>query len=177
MSGTDPLQAVVSACDVRAHQAYWELIRILQDRPRKSPSNAGRGQERGGCVILVLGYNGASFETGQRPPTHANPMTLPAQDKKRFRTIAHSLSPIVTIAQKGLAESVLKEIDRALEEHELIKLKIFAADRDARREIIAEVCELSRAELVQSIGNIAVLYRAAARPDPRLSNILRHKSH
>ncbi len=104
-------------------------------------------------------------------------MTLPAQDKKRFRTIAHSLSPIVTIAQKGLAESVLKEIDRALEEHELIKVKIFAADRDARKEIIAEVCELAGAELVQSIGNIAVLYRRAAKPDPRLSNILRHKAH
>ncbi len=85
--------------------------------------------------------------------------------------------PIVTIAQKGLAESVLKEIDRALEEHELIKVKIFAADRDARREIIAEVCELAGAELVQSIGNIAVLYRRAAKPDPRLSNILRHKTH
>ncbi len=171
------MQAVVSACDVRAHQAYWELIRILQDRPRKSPSNAGRGRERGGCVILVLGYNGASFGTGQSPPTHANPMTLPAQDRKRFRSIAHSLSPIVTIAQKGLAESVLKEIDRALQEHELIKIKIFAADRDARREIIAQVCEVSGAELVQSIGNIAVLHRAAAKPDPRLSNILRHKTH
>jgi RNA-binding protein len=167
----------MSACDVRAHQAYWELIGILQDRPRKSPSNAGRGQGRGGCVILVLGYNGASFEIGQRPPTHANPMTLPAQEKKRFRTIAHSLSPIVTIAQKGLAESVLKEIGRALEEHELIKVKIFAADRDARKEIIAEVCELAGAELVQSIGNIAVLYRAANKPDPRLSNLLRHKTH
>jgi RNA-binding protein len=177
LSSGDPLQAVMSACDVRAHQAYWELLGILQDRPRKSPSNAGRGQGRGGCVILVLGYNGASFETGQRPPTHANPMTLPAQEKKRFRTIAHSLSPIVTIAQKGLAESVLKEIDRALEEHELIKVKIFAADRDARKEIIAEVSELAAAELVQSIGNIAVLYRAANKPDPRLSNILRHKTH
>jgi RNA-binding protein len=48
------------------------------------------------------------------------------------------------------------------------------ADRDARREIIVLVCTQAGAELIQSIGNVAVLYRAAAKPDPRLSNILRH---
>lgn len=102
-------------------------------------------------------------------------MTLAAQDKKRFRTIAHGLNPIVTIAQKGLTESVTDEIERALSEHELIKIKIFAADRDARREITLQICEQAGAELIQSIGNVAVLYRAAAKPDPRLSNILRHQ--
>jgi len=102
-------------------------------------------------------------------------MTLAAQDKKRFRTIAHTLSPIVTIAQKGLTESVTDEIERALSEHELIKIKIFAADRDARREIIDHVCQHAGAELIQGIGNVAVLYRASAKPDPRLSNILRHQ--
>lgn len=101
-------------------------------------------------------------------------MTLAAQDKKRFRTIAHSLSPIVTIAQKGLTESVTDELERALSEHELIKIKIFAADREARREIIMHVCEHAGAQLIQSIGNVAILYRASAKPDPRLSNILRH---
>jgi RNA-binding protein len=104
-------------------------------------------------------------------------MALAAQDKKRFRTIAHNLSPIVTIAQKGFTESVADEIERALSEHELIKIKIFAADRDARREIIVQVSTQAGAELIQSIGNIAVLYRASAKPDPRLSNILRHKAH
>ena len=59
----------------------------------------------------------------------------------------------------------------------LIKIKIFAADRDARREIIVQVSTQAGAELIQSIGNIAVLYRASAKPDPRLSNILRHKAH
>ncbi len=104
-------------------------------------------------------------------------MTLAAPDKKRFRTIAHNLSPIVTIAQKGLTESVTDEIERALSEHELIKIKIFAADRDSRREIIVQVSTQAGAELIHSIGNIAVLYRASAKPDPRLSNILRHKAH
>lgn len=96
-------------------------------------------------------------------------------DRKQLRTIAHGLSPAVTLAQKGLTENVGKELERALRQHELIKVKIVAADREARKEIIAEICESTGAELVQSIGNIAVLFRAAEKPDPKLSNLLRHK--
>jgi len=117
------------------------------------------------------------LKQGSAPDTRDNIMTLAAQDKKRLRTIAHSLSPIVTIAQKGLTETVSDEIERALSEHELIKIKIFAADREARREIILYICNQAGAELIQGIGNVAVLYRASAKPDPRLSNILRHKAH
>lgn len=103
-------------------------------------------------------------------------MTSSAQQLKQLRAIAHRLKPIVTIAQKGLAESVCKEIDRALTEHELIKIKIMAADRPARQEIAEEIGRTTGAERVQSIGNIIVLYRAAKKPDPRLSNILRYKT-
>ena len=103
-------------------------------------------------------------------------MKLATQDKKRFRTIAHNLSPVVTIAQKGLTESVNDEIERALSEHELIKIKIFAADREARRDLTLQICETTKAELIQSIGNIAVLFRASEQPNPKLSNLLRNKA-
>ena len=97
-------------------------------------------------------------------------------DNKHLRTIAHTLNPVITIAQKGLTENVSKELERALKQHELIKVKIFAADRDARRAITQEICASTESELVQSIGNIAVLYKAAAKPDPKLSNVLRFKT-
>lgn len=97
-------------------------------------------------------------------------------DNKHLRTIAHTLDPVVTIAQKGLTENVSKELERALRQHELIKVKIFAADRDARRAITQEICDSTESELVQSIGNVAVLYKAAAKPDPKLSNVLRFKA-
>lgn len=102
-------------------------------------------------------------------------MKLAPQDKKRFRTIAHNLSPVVTIAQKGLTASVNDEIERALSEHELIKIKIFAADRDARKELTLQICETANAELIQSIGNVVVLFRAAEKPNPKLSNLVRYK--
>jgi RNA-binding protein len=101
-------------------------------------------------------------------------MTSSPLDTKKLRAIAHKLKPVVTIAQKGLSETVCKEIDRALEQHELIKVKILAADRDARKEVADEICRVGKAQCVQNIGNIAVLYRAANKPNPKLSNILRH---
>lgn len=93
-------------------------------------------------------------------------------DKKRFKAIAHHLKPIVTIAGNGLSDAVLAEIERALTDHELIKVKI-AGDRDERREITDALIEATGAELVQAIGGVAVIYRAADKPNPALSNILR----
>jgi len=45
--------------------------------------------------------------------------------------------------------------------------------REARAEIIKQICDRSGAELVQGIGNMAVILRPAAQPDPRLSNLIR----
>jgi len=100
-------------------------------------------------------------------------MALVAQQKKKFRAIGHKLNPIVTIAGNGLSESVLSELDRALEDHELIKVKLAVGDRDIKKEVISEMIDAVKAELVQSIGNIALIYRAAKEPKPNLSNILK----
>lgn len=105
-----------------------------------------------------------------------NLMSNQTLDTRQLRAIAHKLKPIVTVAQKGLSETVHKEIDQALARHELIKVKIVVGDRDLRKEVAAEICEQTRSTLVQSIGNIVVLFRAARQPDPKLSNILRNKN-
>lgn len=93
-------------------------------------------------------------------------------ERKRFRAIGHHLKPVVTIAGKGVTVSVLEEIDRALLDHELIKIRI-SADRDERKAIVQTVTETSKAEIVQQIGATALIYRPAEQPDPALSNLLR----
>ena len=103
-------------------------------------------------------------------------MSSQALDNRQLRAIAHKLKPVVTVAQKGISETVHKEIDQALTRHEIIKVKIVVGDRDLRKEVAAEICDQTCSELVQSIGNIVVLYRAARQPDPKLSNILRNKN-
>lgn len=103
-------------------------------------------------------------------------MSLSIAEKKQFRAIAHHLNPVVIISENGVGEGVVAELERALSDHELIKIKLASNDREVRQEMIRQVCELSRSEHVQTIGKMAILYRKATRPDPRLSNILRFQS-
>jgi len=80
----------------------------------------------------------------------------------------------VVIVSNGLSDNINAEIDRALSDHELIKVRVNAADREDKKSLIEEICQLQKAELVQTIGNIALIYRAAAELKPHLSNICRH---
>ena len=95
-----------------------------------------------------------------------------SKQKKRLRTIGHQLKPVVTIAGNGLSTSVLKELNRALDDHELIKVKI-VGDRDERTELIKTLSELSETAVVQAIGGVVLLYRPSSEANPALSNILR----
>ncbi len=102
-------------------------------------------------------------------------MPLAQDQKKRFRQIGHHLKPVVMVADKGLTKNILAELERAIEDHELIKVKLAVLDRENKQALIDAICNESGAELVQSIGKIALIYRAAKKPNPRLSNILRNQ--
>jgi len=102
-------------------------------------------------------------------------MSLTPEQKKRFRTLGHQLNPIVMVAGNGLSENIQLETDRALEDHELIKVKFAVGDRELKRQLIQELCQIVEATLVQEIGNVALIYRQADNPDPKLSNLLRYK--
>ncbi len=88
-----------------------------------------------------------------------NTMALTNQQKKKLKTHAHSLKPVVMLGQSGLSNTVLDEIEQAIEHHELIKVKIAAADRDEKKELIQKIAEQTQSEIVQTIGFMAVFYR------------------
>jgi RNA-binding protein len=94
-------------------------------------------------------------------------MALTSQQIRHLRSLAHHLKPVVMIGGKGITENLSTELNRALEDHELIKLSIAGADKEERRAIADELCQASGAELVQQIGRISVLYRP--RKNPRLA--------
>ena len=100
-------------------------------------------------------------------------MTTSSADKKYLRSLGHPLKPVVTVAGNGLTESVVAEIDRALNDHELIKVKLAVGDRQAKQATIKDICQQCNAQLVQAIGHIILLYRKADKPNPKLSNLLR----
>lgn len=86
-------------------------------------------------------------------------MSLTPKYKQQLKAKAHKLKPIVHLGNQGLTDAVNKEIDRALNDHELIKIKIQTEDRDLRRELYAGACDANQAEPVQLIGSVGVLYR------------------
>lgn len=77
------------------------------------------------------------------------------------------------VGDKGLSEGLQQELERALDDHELIKIKIATGEREERKVMIEELCTATGAELVQSIGKIAVILRRAKKANPKLSNLLR----
>ena len=86
-------------------------------------------------------------------------MALTSQKRQQLKAQAHSLSPVVLLGDKGLTTNVLSEIDQALTVHELIKVKIAGAEKEDRQRTTQEICQKTKCELVQLIGNISVLYR------------------
>jgi len=90
---------------------------------------------------------------------------------KHFKTIGHGLNPVVTIAQNGLSKNVQAEIDRALADHELIKVKIAVDDREARKQFSQDVAANSSSELVQEIGKVALFFKASKKPSLKTSNV------
>jgi RNA-binding protein len=100
-------------------------------------------------------------------------MPISIDRKKQFRTLGHKLNPIVTIAANGLSPNVIAELNRALDDHELIKVKLAIPEREDRKELVAELIQLPNIELIQEIGKVVLLYRPNKKPNPKLSNILR----
>ena len=86
-------------------------------------------------------------------------MALSQQQKKALKQQAHHLKPIVRLGAAGLSEGVLNELNIALDHHELMKIKVGEGERDERRAIIEAACESLEAELIQRVGNTAVIYR------------------
>ena len=82
-----------------------------------------------------------------------------SKNASRFlRGIGHDLSPLVTVADKGLTENVMHEIETALNHHELIKIKL-RTDKETRKVHQDEILKSTRAILVQAIGQTLTIYR------------------
>ena len=101
-------------------------------------------------------------------------MTEDGQEQLRqLRAKAHVLHPIVTVGRQGLSQRLLDELDRALNDHELIKIKLAISDRITRNRVIQELCQRSGASLVQHIGRVATLLRPSPKANPKKSNLQR----
>jgi putative YhbY family RNA-binding protein len=97
---------------------------------------------------------------------------LSPQERKVLKARAHSLAPAVRVGGQGLTDPVIAEIERALQAHELIKVRAAGLDRAARESALRRICGRCGAAPVQHIGKLLVIYR----PKPPAGPLAKHRS-
>jgi len=83
---------------------------------------------------------------------------LSSSQRQYLKSLAHHRKSVVQVGKNGLTDQMIKEVDRALDAHELIKVK-FIDFQDRKQELSLELAERSGSERVGLVGNIAILYR------------------
>ena len=95
------------------------------------------------------------------------------QQLRQWRARGHALKPVLTVAGNGISDGVLAELERALDDHELIKVRIAVGDRAARQGLAEGLCAASGATLLQTRGATALLLRRNPKANSRLFILLR----
>jgi len=103
---------------------------------------------------------------------------LSSRERQLLKARAHQLKPLVLIGAAGLTEMVLREIDRALNAHELVKVKVPGDDREQRAAVFSEIAAKLNAAKVQSIGKTIVVFRPLPMNDdkPQTPDALRQQN-
>jgi len=82
--------------------------------------------------------------------------------KIMLRSKAKKLSPILRIGKLGLSDSAVNELNNLLKKRKLVKIKLLPSYLDGknRKEAVEQIAQRTNSELIESIGNVAVLYRS-----------------
>lgn len=100
-------------------------------------------------------------------------MQLDTATLKRLKGIGHELKPVVMIGNNGVTASIIEEVERALTDHELIKVKLPAGSKEERDAISENLASETNATVIHSIGRMALLLRHNPHANPKLSNLIR----
>ena len=85
--------------------------------------------------------------------------TLSPIERRALKAKAHELVPVVMIGDHGLTPAIIREVDRNLKAHELIKIRASTDDRERRTKWFDEICDALNAAPVQHIGKIYIVWR------------------
>ena len=116
------------------------------NEPSESPETGASGRKT--PVSRVAGRAGYNAR-----------VELTEKQRRHLKGLAHHLDPVIRVGNAGVSPSVVAETRRALSDHELIKVRVAAVDRDERNaamELLAGECD---AALVGRVGHVAIFYR------------------
>ncbi|HEX7373724.1 MAG TPA: YhbY family RNA-binding protein [Steroidobacteraceae bacterium] len=86
-------------------------------------------------------------------------MSLTTAQRTHLRRLGHALEPIVLVGQNGIGPNLVAELERALNDHELVKVRARVGDRTLRDEILDELASSTGAQIVQRVGHVGLYYR------------------
>jgi len=86
-------------------------------------------------------------------------MPLTNSQRRYLRGLAHDLKPVILVGAKGVTDALIAEFGNALDQHELVKVRIPAEDREDFAAQAERLAQASSAETVQTIGRTAVFFR------------------
>ncbi|HOT44495.1 MAG TPA: ribosome assembly RNA-binding protein YhbY [Spirochaetota bacterium] len=83
---------------------------------------------------------------------------LSGSQKRSLKSQAHHLKPVVLVGRNGITDSLIEAVGKALDDHELIKIK-FLEFKDEKKDLIEDIVSRTASSLVALIGNMAILFR------------------
>jgi len=86
-------------------------------------------------------------------------MPLNTSQRTHLRRLGHNLEPVVLVGQNGISPNLVAELERALNDHELVKVRARVGDRGLRDEILDELAQATGAEIIQRVGHVGLYYR------------------
>lgn len=93
---------------------------------------------------------------------------MTGKDRRHLRALAHRLSPVVIVGQRGLSDAVVRQVDGALTDHELIKVRLGGECPVGRDEASTVLAERTGCQVAGALGHVLVLYR----PHPETPRIV-----
>ena len=84
---------------------------------------------------------------------------MTGKQRRALRALAHSLKPLLQLGKNGLSDQFLDQLNTALLQHELIKLKVLENAPNTPRECAKILKEQPALKVIQAIGRTIILYR------------------
>lgn len=101
---------------------------------------------------------------------------MTGKERAAFRAQANSIESLFQIGKAGISDAVIKQTDDALKARELIKVKVLLeSSPETPREIANKLSESLKAEVIQVIGGVIVLYRESPKLRQKLAQKEKNK--
>lgn len=84
--------------------------------------------------------------------------TLTGKQRRQLRALGHHLHAVVQVGDAGVTEGVIAATAQALEDHELVKVRI-ADDREGREAAIDELASGTGSQIAQVLGRTVLLFK------------------